>query len=423
MTASPPPTRSARPLIADTNAIRADFPALERREAGQQVAYFDAPGGTQVPRVVADAIADHLLAHNANAGWAFPTSAETTRVMEAARSAAADFVGGDPGGVVFGPNMTSLTFQFATAFGQTLRDGDEIVVTRLDHRANIDPWAVVAAEWGATIRVVPFRPEDGSLDWSAFEAAVGPRTRLIALGAAANSIGTINDVCRAAEIAKKVGALLFVDAVHSAAHVRTDMTAWGCDVVVCSPYKFYGPHAGILCARPEVLSSLKALKIGPAPDGDPARWESGTPAFEALAGTTAAIDWLACLAPPDTGSRVERLQAAFGELHERGDGLAGRLWEGLSSLPGIRTLGPPPGRPRTPTVAFVADTISSADLAFRLATEHGVFLSHGDFYAPDSVQDLAIVDPTGLIRAGCACYTTQDEVDRLVAGVGEVIRS
>lgn len=417
------PARSADLLIADTNDIRADFPALERHEAGKQVAYFDAPGGTQVPRVVADAVADHLLAHNSNAGWGFPTSAETARVIEAARSAAADFVGGDRRGVVFGPNMTSLTFQFATAFGQTLRDGDEIVVTRLDHRANIDPWTALAADRGATVRVVPFRPDDVSLDWSLFEAAVGPRTRLVAMGAASNSVGTINDVCRAAEITKTRDALLFVDAVHSAAHVRTDMLGSGCDVVVCSPYKFYGPHAGILCARPEVLCSLEARNVDPAPDDDPARWETGSPAFEALAGTTAAIDWLASLAPPDTGSRVERLVAAFGGFCERGEGLVGRLWEGLTRLPGVRTYGPPPDRPRTPTVAFVADTISSAELAIRLAMEHGVFVSHGDFYAPDTVRDLAIADPTGLVRAGCACYTTYEEVDRLIAGVREIIRS
>ncbi len=423
MKASHPPIRSSEPLNVDTSEIRAAFPALERREAGKQVAYFDAPGGTQVPRVVADAIADHLLAHNANVGWAFPTSAETARVVEAARSAAADFVGGDPRGVVFGPNMTSLTLQFAMAFGQTLRDGDEIVVTRLDHRANIDPWRAVAADRGMTIRVVPFRPDDGSLDLSLFEAAVGPHTRLVAVGAASNSIGTINDLCRASEIAKARGALLFVDAVHSAPHMRTDMLAWGCDVLVCSPYKFYGPHAGILCARPEVLGSLKARKIGPAPDDDPARWEIGAPAFEALAGTTAAIDWLASLAPPDTGSRVERLDAAFKWLRERGDGLVHRLWEGLTRLPGIRTYGPPPGRPRTPTIAFVADTISSADLAIRLATEHGVFVSHGHFYAPDTVRDLAVTDHTGLVRAGCACYTTYEEVDRLIAGVREIVRS
>lgn len=410
-------------MIAETSEIRAAFPALERLEAGRQVAYFDAPGGTQVPRVVADAVADYLLAHNANAGWAFPTSAETARVMDAARSAAADFVGGDPGGVVFGPNMTSLTFQFAAAFGQTLRDGDEIVVTRLDHRANIDPWMAVAKDRGATIRVVPFRPDDGSLDWSLFEAAVGSRTRLVAVGSASNSVGTINDVFRAAEIAKAHGALLFVDAVHSAAHVRTDMLAWGCDVLVCSPYKFYGPHAGILCARPEVLCSLQARKVGPAPEDDPARWETGTPAFEALAGTTAAIDWLASLARPDTGSRVERLDAAFAGLHDRGEGLVGRLWEGLASLPGVRVYGPPPGHARTPTVAFVAAAISSARLAARLAAEHGVFVSHGHFYAPDTVQDLAIIDPTGLVRAGCACYTTVEEVGRLVDGVREIIGS
>ena len=410
-------------MIPDTSAIRAHFPALTRHEAGVPVAYFDAPGGTQVPLVVAEAISEHLLAHNANAGWSFPTSVEAARVMAAARSAAADFVGGDRSGVVFGPNMTTLTFQIATAFGQTLREGDEIVVTRLDHRANIDPWMALARERGATMRVVPFRLEDGSLDWPALEESVGPQTRLVALSAAANALGTINDVRRVADLTHSHDALLFVDAVHSAAHIRTDMAAWNCDMVVCSPYKFYGPHAGIFCARPGILSSLEAKKIGPAPDSDPARWESGTPSYEALAGTTAAINWLSSLTPASAGSRSERLDITFRELHDRGDKLATRLWGGLAGIPGVQVFGPLPDQPRTPTVVFVAESISSEDLAGRLAAEHGVFVSHGHFYAPDTLVDLGIADVSGIVRAGCACYTTEDEVDRLLTGVREIIRS
>ncbi|MDH3427232.1 MAG: aminotransferase class V-fold PLP-dependent enzyme, partial [Gemmatimonadota bacterium] len=232
----------------------------------------------------------------------------------------------------------------------------------------------------------------------------------------------INDVRRAAESARARGALSFVDAVHSAAHVRTDMHAWGCDVLVCSPYKFYGPHAGILCARPEVLGSLEAAKIGPAPDSDPGRWERGTPAYEALAGTAAAIDWLASLAPAECGGRSQRLDRTFEVLHERGSALGERLWDGLDRIPGVHLYGPSPDRPRTPTVAFSADRIASAELAGRLAAEHGVFVSHGHFYAPDTLEDLSVTDSTGLVRAGCACYTTNDEVDRLVAGVRDIVR-
>jgi cysteine desulfurase family protein (TIGR01976 family) len=343
--------------------------------------------------------------------------------MASARSAAADFVGGERGGVVFGPNMTSLTFQFAAAFGQSLAEGDEVVVTRLDHRANIDPWTAQAAERGATIRVVPFQLGDGSLDWPALEEAVGPRTRLVALSAAANALGTINDIRRAADLAHGHGALLFVDAVHSAAHIRTDMAAWDCDVVVCSPYKFYGPHAGILCARPDVLASLEARNIDPAPDSDPARWEWGTPAYEALAGTTAAINWLASLAAANAGSRSERLDITFRELHERGEQLVARLWEGLTRLPAIQVYGPPPGNPRTPTVVFIAESTPSALVAGRLSAEYAIFVSHGHFYAPDTVNDLGVSDTTGLLRAGCACYTTEDEIDRLLNGVREITRS
>jgi len=409
-------------VIADTAEIRSAFPALERREAGKPVAYFDAPGGTQVPRVVADAISDHLLAHNGNAGWAFPTSVETARVVANARSAAADFVGGNRAGLVFGTSMTALTFQFAEAFGGTLHPGDEIVVTRLDHRANVDPWMSVAADHGATVRVVPFDPADAGLYESALDSAIGPRTRLVAVGAAANAVGTINDVRRAAGLARSRGAVSFVDAVHSAPHFRTDMKAWGCDVVVCSPYKFYGPHVGILCARPELLRGLEARKIGPAPERDPARWERGTLPFEALAGATAAIDWLASLAPEACGTRNQRLTATFQALHERGDQLVGRLWDGLDGLSGVRLYGPRPGQPRTPTVAFTTEAIPSADVAGRLAAEHGVFVSHGHFYAPDVLEDLDVSDDTGLVRAGCACYTTSEEVDRLLEGVRDILR-
>jgi cysteine desulfurase family protein (TIGR01976 family) len=409
-------------VIADTAEIRSAFPALERHEAGRPVAYFDAPGGTQVPRAVADAISDHLLAHNANAGWAFPTSVETAQVVANARSAAADFLGGPRAGVVFGTSMTALTFLFAESFGSTLGPGDEIVVTRLDHRANVDPWMLVAADHGATVRAVPFDPTNGALDMSALDAAIGPRTRLVALGAAANSLGTINDVRVAADLARSHGAVSFVDAVHWAPHLRTDMDFWGCDAVACSPYKFYGPHVGVLCARPELLQSLEAKKLGPAPDDDPARWERGALSFEALAGMIAAIDWLASLAPAACGARNQRLTETFRSLHERGDDLVSRLWAGLDRLPGVTLYGPLPGEPRTPTVAFTTEAIPSAELAGRLAAEHGVFVSHGHFYAPDTVKDLGVPDATGLVRAGCACYTTSEEVDRLVAGVRELLR-
>lgn len=415
-------------IVASTSRLRENFPALERRHAGHPVAYFDGPGGTQVPAIVADAVHDHLLAHNANAGWQFPTSIETSNVAAAARLAGADFVGGDADGIVFGANMTSLTWMFARALTRTLSPGDEIVLTRLDHRANVDPWRRMAEERDLVVRTVPFGP-DGYLEEDKLAAAMGDRTRVVAVTAAANAIGSVVDVAAVTAAAHAVGGVVFVDAVHSAAHVRSDVAKLGCDALVCSPYKFYGPHAGVLWAKPDLLARLDPPRIGPAPAEGPAAWEAGTPAFEAMAGTTAAIDWLAGLAEPvsteggdptPAATRPERLDTTFAALHDRSRTLTSRLWEGLARLDGVRLFGPVPADPRTPTIAFAVRGTEAGDVARHLARRFGVFVSHGNFYAPDVLTDLGIVEAGGVVRAGCACYTTGEEVDRLVEGVGEL---
>lgn len=417
---SPPVARGIRSV----EAIRADVPALERSENGLPVAYFDGPGGTQVPGVVADAVREHLVAHNGNAGWSFPTSREATATVAELRQAGSDLLGTTTGSVVFGPNMTSLTVRFAAAFGRRLAPGDEIVVTRLDHRANVDPWRRVAAQRGATLRSVPFTPE-GVLDFDAFEALLGGRTRIAAVTAAANAIGTVVDLERVRALTRSAGALLYVDAVHAAPHLPIDVSALGCDALVCSPYKFYGPHGGVLWLGDDLLGELDPPRIEPAPDRGAARWETGTPSFEAMAGTTAAIDWLASLAEPtpsDRGAdtRRERLRRVLAGLHARGEELTRRLWSGLSAIDGVRLYGPAPGTPRTPTVSFTLDRVESAAVAARLAEERAVFISHGNFYAPDVLEDLAVEDTTGLVRAGCACYTTASEIDRLLEGVAAI---
>jgi cysteine desulfurase family protein (TIGR01976 family) len=366
---------------------------------------------------VADAMTDYLYHHNANTHWDYPTSAETDAAIEAARAAVADFVNASASEVSFGNNMTTITFHLARALGRGWGPGDEIVVTELDHHANIAPWQALARDRGVTIRSVPFDVATGELEWDALEDALTPRTRLLAIGAASNALGTMNDVARASRLARQVGALVFVDAVHLASHAPIDVRSWDCDFLSCSAYKFYGPHAGFLYARADVLGALDVPKLEPAPDTVPERIETGTQNHEGIVGTAAAVDFLASLA--FSGSRRQRLETVLGALHERGSRLLRQLWDGLSSLPKVTCYGPPPGRPRTPTLSFVVQGMPSAAVAQALV-RHGVFASHGDFYAATVIERLGhSVD--GVVRAGCACYTTEEEVDRLVAAVANTI--
>ena len=399
--------------VASVETIRARFPALARTQAGRSVAYFDGPGGTQVPQSVVDAMRDYLLHHNANTHWRFPTSQETDGLIGGARGALAEFLGAEPAEIVFGANMTTLTFHLGRALGRGWSAGDEIVVTELDHHANVAPWRALARERGVTIRSVPLLPDAGQLDWAALERALSPRTRLLAIGAASNALGTINDVARACTLARTVGALSFVDAVHYAPHALVDVQLIGCDFLACSAYKFYGPHIGILYGRRERLEAVDAPKLAPAPDSAPERLETGTLNHEGIVGAAAAVEFLASLA--SGVSRRERLAHAFAELHHRGQELLERLWSGLGAIPGVRRYGPQPGRPRTPTIGFTVGGRTTDEVATALAGE-GVFVSNGDFYATTAVERLGLA-AHGLVRAGCACYTTSEEVDRLVAGV------
>ena len=402
--------------VQSVEAIRQSFPALARRHAGQPVAYFDGPGGTQVPQRVIDAVADYLARHNANTHWAYPTSAETDAIIAAARGSLADFLHADPDEVAFGANMTTLTFHLARALGRRWGPGDEIVITELDHHANVGPWQAVARERGVTLKVVPFRPETGELDWEALGRAIGPKTRLVAIGAASNALGTITDVAKARELARGVGALVFVDAVHFAPHRLVDVRALGCDFLACSAYKFYGPHVGVLYGRRDRLKSLDLPKLEPAPDSVPERLETGTLNHEGIAGAGAAVEWLASLA--EGGTRRERLVRLYGAQHEREVSLFSRLWDGLGSIKGVTRYGPPPTRPRTGTVSVSIAGVSSHDAAMALATE-GVFASNGDFYATTVVERLGFARE-GLLRIGLSIYSTVDEVDRVLAGVERI---
>jgi cysteine desulfurase family protein (TIGR01976 family) len=402
--------------ITSTAEIRASFPALERTHNNQPVAYFDGPGGTQVPRQVVEAMNDYLYHHNANTHWAYPTSEETDAALAAARQTCADLLNASACEIAFGANMTTLTFHLARALGLQYEAGDEIVVTELDHHANVAPWQRLSVERGVRVKTAKLVTESGQLDWDGFEQLITKKTKLIAIGAASNALGTVNDVRRAIGMARAVGALVFVDAVHYAPHALVDVRALDCDFLAMSAYKFYGPHVGVLFGKHTLLDSINFPKLNPAPDAAPENVETGTQNQEGMVGAGAAVDFLASLASGE--SRRARLTAAYSELHTRSSELTRRLWNGLASLKGVRLYGPGPDVPRTPTVAFTVDGVASTDVSRRLASR-GLFLSHGDFYAATVVERFGLGDE-GLVRAGCACYTTDDEVDRLIQGVAEI---
>jgi cysteine desulfurase family protein (TIGR01976 family) len=294
--------------------------------------------------------------------------------------------------------------------------GDEIVVTELEHHANIDPWRRLAVERGVTIRTVRMDTATGQLNWEDLERFVGAKTRLLAIGAASNALGTINDLERAIDLAHNAGALVFVDAVHYAPHALIDVKALDCDFLSMSAYKFYGPHVGVLYGKRELLERIDFPKLIPAPDAAPENVETGTQNQEGIIGAGATIDFISDLTAGK--SRRERLARVYEEMHIRGGELTKRLWDGLSGIPNVRLYGPRPEQRRTPTVSFTIDGIASTEVARRLAAK-GLFLSHGDFYAATVVERLGLGDE-GLVRAGCACYTTEDEVNRLVDGVRQI---
>ena len=404
--------------VVSIETIRRQFPALERMHRGFPVAYFDGPGGTQVPRSVAGAMTDYIFHHNANTHWAYPTSEETDAIIEAARGAVADFLNASPSEIVFGNNMTTVTFHLARALARSWRTGDEVIVTDLDHHANVAPWRALSIDRGIEIRSARMIRETGQIDYEHLQSLVTPKTKLIAAGGASNAIGTINNLERVASIARAAGALFFVDAVHLAPHELVDVKQIGCDFLACSSYKFYGPHAGILFARLPLLESLPFPKLAPAPDTAPDRAETGTQNQEGIAGIRATIDFLASLAT--TGAtRRERLANAYAALHDRGSELITLLWNELSKISRVRLYGPPPSQPRTPTIGFTIDRVD-AETAVRALVDRGLFLSHGDFYAATVIERLGV---EALIRAGCACYTTREEIERLIDGVREIARS
>jgi cysteine desulfurase family protein (TIGR01976 family) len=419
----------------DLSVLRNQFPALgQTDESGRPFVYFDGPGGTQVPGVVIDAMADYLTRANSNVHGAFATSQRSDQDIAEAHQAMADFLNAaSPDEIVFGPNMTSLTFSISRAIGRELRPGDEIVVTRLDHDANIAPWLALE-EQGVVVRQADFNPADCTLNMDHLAGLINEQTRLVAVGYASNAVGTINNVRRIAAMAHAAGAWIYVDAVHYAPHGPIDVGTIDCDFLVCSAYKFFGPHVGALYGRYELLDHLHAYKVRPADDVPPHKFETGTKNHEGLAGTTAAINYLADLgaefgAPfadlyPGFEGRRLHLKTAMATIRAYERPLAKRLIEGLNAIPGVAIYGitdPDRFDQRVPTVAFTLERYTPRQVAERLGGE-GIFVWDGNYYALAVTERLGVEESGGMVRVGIAHYNTAAEVDRLLNEVSGLAR-
>lgn len=398
---------------------RDDFPALERRVDGRPLAYFDGPGGTQVPQPVIDAISSYYETSNANTHGAFATSVETDRVIVGARQAAADFLGAASADTIsFGQNMTTLNFALSRAIGRTLEPGDEIVITQLDHEGNRGPWRALE-ERGVVIRELPMAA-GGVLEMDRLESILSPRTRIVAVGWASNALGTINDVRRARDLSRNAGARLVVDAVHYAPHFAIDLEELDPDFLLCSAYKFYGPHIGILYSREGLLDTLPTDRLITAEQQAPGRIETGTLNHAALAGVTAAVDYIASFGDGDT--RRERVVDAMRTLAQRERAHASRYAAAAREMDAVTMHGPPFEGERAPTVSITILGMSAREVTERLA-RLGIAAWDGDFYARRAVEALGLAEAGGLVRAGMAMYTSDEDVDRLIDGVQSIARS
>lgn len=404
---------------------RAQFPALRRTVAGQPVAFFDGPGGSQVPQRVIDAVGNYLGQTNANRGGQYATARESDELLEAAHATLAQFVGAaDAQSIVFGANMTTLTFALSRALARTWRPGDEIVVTRLDHDGNVTPWVLAARDAGATAQYVNFDQSNCTLDMDDLTSKLSPKTRLVAVGCASNIVGTINPVREICRRAHAVGAEVFLDAVHYAPHALPDVIGWDCDWLACSAYKFFGPHVGVLWGRPELLRSLTPYKLRPVTETLPGRWMTGTQNFEGIAGTKAAVDYLADLGRslrPGTAGLRDALGVAYSAIADYERQLASRLLAGLMAIPQLRVLGLTDLQrldERTPTVSFVHERLPAVEIASKLG-DAGLFVGHGNFYALQ-VSEAFGLEPQGVVRVGLMHYNTPEEVDRLLDAVRQI---
>jgi len=418
-----------RNMALDEKAVevlRHEFPALQETHRGRPLIFFDGPGGTQVHGSVIEAMGRYFKESNSNAHGAFLHSRRTDETTSRARTAAMEFLGASrPEEIVFGPNMTTLAFRISQAIGERLSSGDEVVVTRLDHDANISPWTALQRK-GVAVRWVDFDPARCTLDMSGMARCITERTRLVAVGYASNALGTINDVKAVVELARSVGARTFVDAVHYAPHGPIDVASLECDFLVCSAYKFFGPHMGILYGRHDLLAELPALKVVPAGNGPPDKFETGTNNFEGMSGANAAIDYLAsvgrrfgCDRPdprPDASDRRRDLLAGMAAIRNYEKALCAGLLQGLREIDGLRLYGlvnPDDLDRRVPTVSITSDRFSPAEIAARLDNEN-IFVWDGHFYAVSAIERLGLLNRGGLLRIGLCHYNTTQEVETLL---------
>lgn len=406
--------------MIDAVRARQCFPSLQRRQNDVPVIYFDNPAGTQVPQATIDGYTTYFEHHNANVGGAFATSRETDDVIDSARQGVASLLGAaSPHEIVFGPNMTSLTFDLSHAMARVLQTGDEVVTTRLEHDANVAPWLALQ-ERGVRVNWIDLDQETMTLDLESAERVIGPRTKLVACGYASNAFGTVNDVRRMAELAHGVGAWLFVDAVHYAPHGPIDVQALGCDLLACSAYKFFGPHLGILYGRESILEELPAYKVRPAGDQPPGKWETGTGNFESMSGLLGTLSYLRTLADDTGGTESDQLHSAMGAIKRSERDLTERLLAGMASLPGVHVYGltdPAQFDWRVPTVSFTFDGHRPENVAEELGAR-GIFSWAGNHYALEPLTQLGIA-ATG--RVGLVHYNVPEEIDRFVAALAEIL--
>jgi cysteine desulfurase family protein (TIGR01976 family) len=411
----------------DVAYIRRQFPALARTVDGHPAAYLDGPGGTQVPQRVLDAVQRYLAQSNCNIHGVFATSEETDAMLKNAHEAFGDFLGCAWDEVGFGANMTTLTIMLAQGIGRDLKPGDEVVITQLDHEGDRGPWQLLE-DRGVVVREVPVRLESCTLDWEAFERTVNARTRVVALGYASNATGTVNDVKRAAALAHSVGAWCFVDSVHYALHGAIDVKQVDCDFLACSAYKFFGPHVGVLYVRKELEERIRPLKLRPQEDWPPYRYETGTLNHEGIAGAAEAVEFIADLgrheAAPgaDVASRRRAVVAGMQAIEAYEQPLARHLIDEFGAMPGLKIYGPPEGHPRTSTVSFTLDGFTAPEVARALGRQ-GLFVWDGDFFATRLVELLGLESRGGMVRVGLAPYNTAEEMERVIAAVGDLARS
>jgi cysteine desulfurase family protein (TIGR01976 family) len=419
-------TETASPAALDLTYVRSQFPALAQTVNGHPAAFLDGPGGTQVPQRVSDAISNYLSHDNANTGGAYATSRRTDAMIAEARSAMADFLHCAVDEVAFGPNMTTLTYAISRAIGRDLNPDDEIVVTRLDHDANVSPWLAMAEDRGVTVRWVEIHDEDCTLDLADLTSKINSKTKLVAVGYASNAVGTINPVQEIVRLAHAAGALAYIDAVHYCPHGLIDVSALDCDFLVCSTYKFFGPHMGVLFGKREHLQRLRPYKVRANTNAIPNCWEWGTLNHECIAGIAACVEYLADAgrrARPEAATRRAAIEAAYEASHEHERALLERIMTGLRKIPGLKIYGitdPARFQERCATLAVRIDNHTPLELATRLG-DRGIFTWDGNYYALNLTEHLDVEKSGGFLRIGLVHYNTLEEVDRLLAALGEIV--